>query len=232
MAAAAAGADRLELCQNLREGGLTPSLGLCEAVRAAVHVPVFAMLRPRPGDFLYDEGEFDTMCRDATHLAAAGVDGLVTGALRADGSLDHDRLRILRACAAALPFTCHRAFDLCADADAALATLAALGFARVLTSGQATTALAGVATIRRCLAAARGKVVIMAGAGVRDTNVRALVDATGVAEVHLSATTWTASPMTFRRDGVAMGSGAPADEYARRATDGALVARVLAALHG
>lgn len=229
-AAVAGGADRLELCACLQQGGLTPSLGLFEAVRAAVSVPVFVMLRPRPGDFLYDRGEFAAMQRDAAHFRSAGANGLVAGILAADGALDAPRLRDLFAVGASLPGTCHRAFDLCRDPDQALATLLDLGVARLLTSGQAASAPLGSERIRRLVVAAGERLTVLAGAGVRDDNVAALVAATGVREVHLSATSWRPSGMTFRRDGVPMGNPVANDEYTLRTTDEALVARVRQAL--
>jgi copper homeostasis protein len=231
IAAATAGAARLELCQALELGGLTPSRGLLEAVKAAVRVPVFAMVRPRAGDFLYERGEFAVMLRDVAALRAAGADGIVSGVLTADGELDRERLRELRAANGAAPFTCHRAFDLCADARRALDVLVDLGVPRVLTSGQAGDAPAGAAAIRAFVQHAADRVMVMAGAGVRDTNVRALVDASGVREVHLSASRYVPSAMVFRREGVPMAAALPRDEYERRTTDGDVVARVVAALH-
>ena len=229
-AAAAAGAKRLELCQSLVEGGLTPSLGLCEAVRAAVKIPVFAMVRPRGGDFLYEHSEFEVMRRDLRHLRAAGVDGIVAGVLLASGELDEARMLELIAAAAPLPFTCHRAFDLCADPARAIETLVAVGAARVLTSGQAASAPAGAACIKACVARAGTRLAVMAGAGVREDNVRALVAETGVREVHLSATAWRGSAMTFQQQGVPMGTKAPEDEYSLRVTDAPMIARVVAAV--
>jgi len=228
--AVANGASRLELCAGLELGGLTPSLGLLDAVRAAVQVPVFAIVRPRAGDFLYDRDEFAVMLRDAQHLVAAGAHGLVTGALTAAGAIDAARLRELRAVAAALPFTCHRAFDLCVDGLRAIDDLVELGVTRVLTSGAAATAVAGAAAIRAFVQRAAGRIVVMAGAGVRPENVRELVATSGVREVHLSASQRQPSAMQFRRAGVPMGSAMATDEYSRRSTDGALVARVVAAL--
>ncbi|HEX6812930.1 MAG TPA: copper homeostasis protein CutC [Planctomycetota bacterium] len=230
IAAAAAGALRLELCQGLGEGGLTPSLGLFEAVRAAVKVPVFAMVRPRGGDFLYERSELDVMRRDLQHLKAAGADGIVSGALLASGQLDEALMRELIAAAAPLPFTCHRAFDLCADPARAIEALVALGAARVLTSGQSASAPAGAACIKACVDRAGARLCVMAGAGVRDDNVRDLVAATGVREVHLSATAWRPSAMTFQQKGVPMGTKTPEGEYVQRVTDGAMVARVVAAV--
>lgn len=231
LAAATAGADRVELCHDLDAGGLTPSLGLFDAVRAAVRVPVFVMIRPRPGDFLFDPGEIAVMQRDVVHLRTAGAGGIVTGALRADGAIDGEAMRELIATAAPLPVTCHRAFDLCASAAPALDALIALGVARVLTSGQAANALAGADLIRTCVQQAAGRLVVMAGGGVRDHNVRELIDRTGVREVHLSAAPSLPSAMTFRRGGVPIGTAGPASEYTRRGTDGAMVARVVAAAH-
>ena len=229
-AAAASGAKRLELCQSLVEGGLTPSLGLCEAVRAAVKIPVFAMVRPRGGDFLYERSEFEVMRRDLQHLKAAGVDGIVAGVLLASGELDEARMRELIATAAPLPFTCHRAFDLCVDPARAIETLVASGAARVLTSGQAASAPKGTACIQACVARAGARLVVMAGGGVRDDNVRALVAATGVREVHLSATAWRSSAMAFQQQGVPMGRKPPDDEYSLRVTDAAMISRVVAAV--
>lgn len=231
LAAAAAGADRLELCSGLLEGGLTPSRGLVAAVCLAVRIPVFVMLRPRGGDFLYDDLEFDVMWQDALELHTTGAAGLVSGILTADGDLDVGRLTALQT-AAGLPLACHRAFDLCRDPFAALEQLAELGSPRVLTSGQAATAPAGAARLRELVARAGDRIAVMAGAGVRDTNVAELVSASGCREVHLSATAWSDSGMKFRRDGVPMGTSAPPHEYARRRTDGAMVARVVAALRG
>lgn len=230
--AADAGADRVELCTSLGEGGLTPSRGLIEAVLTATTIPVFAMVRPRRGDFLYDAAEFDVMLRDVRHAKAAGVHGIVAGVLRADGRLDVERMRELVAAAAPLPFTCHRAFDVCAEPAAAIDTLIAIGAARVLTSGQAATATAGSAAIAKAVERARGRLVVMAGAGVRADVVTALVAATGVREVHLSAGVFCASAMTFRRPDVPMGAPAPADEYGHRRTDAAQLAALVRALAG
>ncbi|MEO6597410.1 MAG: copper homeostasis protein CutC [Planctomycetota bacterium] len=228
--AAKAGADRIELCCSLVEGGLSPSLGLVEAVRAAVAVPVVVMVRPRGGDFCYDPAEFDVMQRDVRHLRPTGVDGIVTGILLPSGQLDEARLRELVASAAPLSCTFHRAFDLCVDPASAIETMCSLGIARVLTSGQAASAPVGAPRIKAHVAQAAGRLAVMAGAGVRDGNVAALIAATGVQEVHLSATGWRDSSMTFRRQGVPMGSRAGPNEFALRQTDAAMVARVVAAV--
>lgn len=230
LAAANAGADRLELCASLGEGGLSPSPGTFATTRAAVGLPLFVMVRPRAGDFCYSDTEFAAMLADIAHFRAGGADGIVTGVLTAAGRLDAARMRALGAAAAPLPVTCHRAFDLTPDADAALELLCELGVPRVLSSGQAAAAPLGAACLRRLVDRAAGRLAVMAGAGVRAENVASLVQATGVREVHLSATAWRASPMQFRRQGVPMGSSPPPDEFQLRTTDGAVVAAVVAAL--
>jgi copper homeostasis protein len=226
-AAEAGGADRIELCQSLGDGGLTPSLGLFEAVRDAVGIPVVAMIRPRGGDFLYDDDEFAVMCRDVQRLA--GASGFATGVLTANGTIDVPRMRELVELAGPLPVTCHRAFDLTADALLAVDALCELGIARLLTSGQAARAPDGAAVIRLVAERAANRLAVIAGSGVRADNVVELVRATGVREVHLSATAWRDSAMTFRRAGVPMGT-AGTDEYRLRQTDPALVTAVIEAL--
>ena len=230
IAAANAGADRIELCTSLAEGGLTPSLGLFDAVRAAVRVPVVTMVRPRRGDFLYDASELDVMRRDIVRLKDAGTNGVVTGVLLANGHVDAARLRELVSAAAPLPVTFHRAFDLCADPRAAIDALVAAGVSRVLTSGQSASALDGAAAIAAHVAAAGARLRVIAGAGVRGANVREIVARTGVTEVHLSAAASRASDMTFRRAGVPMGAAAAPDEYELRTTDGTAVNAVVRAL--
>lgn len=229
-AAERAGAARVELCSALLEGGLTPSLGLLAAVREAVTIPVFAMIRPRGGDFLYSAAEFDVMTRDARIAIDHGAGGVVTGVLAADGELDRERMARLRDIAIERPMTCHRAFDLVEDPFAALATLEELGIDRVLTSGQAASAPAGSDRIAQIVEAAGDGVRVMAGAGVRAENAAELARATGCHELHLSATGWQPSAMRYRRDGVPMGTATPPDEYTLRQTDGEVVAAVVRAL--
>jgi copper homeostasis protein len=229
LAAERGGAHRIELCSSLDEGGLTPTPGLLAAVRAAVALPVFVMLRPRRGDFLYDEHDFVVLRHDLLVLRAIGVDGVVTGFLTADGQVDERRLADVLEHARGLPVTFHRAFDLLADPLAAIDTLARLGCARILTSGQARRAIDGASAIAAANRRAAGRLVLLAGAGVRSEHVRALVDTTGVGEVHLSASVRRASAMTFRRDGVPM-SSAGGQEYEQRTTDEAEVRRVVDAL--
>lgn len=228
-AAVVGGAQRIELCSSLAEGGLTPSAGLCEAVCAAVKVPVFAMVRPRSGDFLYDTTEIDVMARDIEALADAGAAGIVTGALTSDGRIDHRRMSEFVDLAGKLPVTCHRAFDMCRDAAEGLEVLCDIHVARILTSGQKSTAYDGRALIRSLVQQADGRLEVMAGCGLLPDHAERLVEVTGVREVHLSAAGSRNSRMTFRREEVSM-SVKGADEYSLRTTEETQVARIIAAL--
>ncbi|MGE3172587.1 MAG: copper homeostasis protein CutC [Planctomycetota bacterium] len=231
-AAATAGADRLELCSAPALGGLTPSLGLLRHVLAAVQLPVVAMLRPRAGDFLYAPDEFAVLRADLEELAAAGAHGFAAGVLTADGDVDRAHMRELVQAAGPLPVTCHRAFDVARDPASALAQLADLGVARVLTSGQRRTAALGADCIRDLVGRAQGRIAVMAGAGVRAANVAALVAATGVREVHLSASRFEPAGMRHHNPDVAMATVAADDERQVRRTDGDEIAAVRAALRG
>lgn len=184
--AIAGGADRIELCAALELGGLTPSPGLIAAARSAP-VPVFAMVRPRAGDFVFGPRERDAMLADIAAMRAVGLAGVVLGASRRDGTLDAETLGVLSESARGLGLTLHRAFDLAPDQEAALETAVALGFHRILTSGAAPSALEGSHRIRELMAAAGERLAIMAGGGVRPDTVADLVAVTGVAEVHASA---------------------------------------------
>ncbi|MBA8989490.1 copper homeostasis protein [Curtobacterium pusillum] len=182
------GADRVELCVGLELGGLTPSQALVEMTHET-GIPAHALVRCRPGGFVHDRDEVELMEREIRTVLRSGAAGVVVGALREDRTLDQDALRrfvdAARSVSATAEITLHRAIDHAADPVAAVGTLEALGFTRVLTSGAAPTAVAGSGTIARMVEAA-GSVQVMAGAGVTPADVPALV-ATGVAAVHLSA---------------------------------------------
>lgn len=183
-ASARGGAGRVELCAGLDVGGTTPDAATIARTVAAVAIPVFVMIRPRGGDFVYDAGEMAAMEADIARARAAGAHGVVFGALRPDATLDADAMRRLIDRARPLPVTCHKAIDATRDPLEALDVLLALGVDRVLTSGGADTAAAGAATIARMVARAGEALVVMAGGSVRAHNVSALVRATGVREVH------------------------------------------------
>jgi copper homeostasis protein len=184
IASARGGAGRVELCAQLEVGGTTPDIGLIAACVEAVPIPVFVMVRPRGGDFVYDAGEISEMAADIRAATAAGAQGVVFGALRADGSIDEEAMRRLIYTAKAMPVTCHKAIDASRGVDEALDVLLALGVDRVLTSGGALTADDGAASIASMVARAGDALVVMAGGGVRAASVADLIDRTGVREVH------------------------------------------------
>lgn len=184
LASEAGGAGRLELCARLDVGGTTPDPALVAAVVTAVRIPVMAMVRPRGGNFVYDTNELSAMVRDVTRLREAGAHGIVTGVLTGAGDINRAMMQVLVRMAGPLPVTCHRAFDEARDLDAALDTLVGVGVSRVLTSGGAPTAAEGADALGRLVQRADGRIAILAGGTVRASNVRALVEATGVAEVH------------------------------------------------
>jgi copper homeostasis protein len=184
VASARGGAGRIELCAHLEVGGTTPDAALIAACADAVAIPVFVMVRPRGGDFVYDAGELSAMAADIRAAAAAGAHGVVFGALRPEGTIDDEAMRRLIAAAKAMPVTCHKAIDATRDVAEALDALLALGVDRVLTSGGALTADDGAATIAAMVARAGGALAVMAGGAVRADTVADLVNRTGVREVH------------------------------------------------
>ncbi len=194
LAAQAAGAHRIELCTGLEVGGLTPSLGLLQAVRACLSIPVYVLIRPREGHFHYTDGELSVMLRDIALCHEAGADGVVVGALDAQGRLCEKQLRAMAEAAEGMGLTCHRAFDLVPNAAEALELLIALGFERVLTSGQAPTAYEGRAALRSLVAQAAKRIDIMPGGGISAENVRAIAEETGATAFHLSAKRRAAAP--------------------------------------
>lgn len=187
LAAQEGGADRIELCSALEVGGLTPSHGAIALARERVRLPIHVLIRARPGDFVYTEAEFAAMRRDIEHCVALGCDGVVIGALDANGRVDMAGCRELISAAGALEVTFHRAFDMTADLSAALDDVIALGCARLLTSGGEATALAGAAAIRALVRQAGTRIRVMPGAGIDASNIAAIRAQTAATEFHASA---------------------------------------------
>lgn len=179
------GAQRVELCSDLLEGGITPSLGLLEAVRSRVSIALHSMIRPRGGDFCYSEEEFEIMRRDIEIAKRAGVDGVVLGILDFSGRVDVVRSRELVELARPLSVTFHRAFDLSIDLPQSLEDVCATGADRLLTSGGEENCLQGAEMISRLVKAARGRIRVMAGGGINSRNVRAIVERTSINEIHV-----------------------------------------------
>jgi len=191
------GADRIELCENLAQGGVTPSAAKMKLAKAKLSIPVFVLIRPRKGDFLYSDLEFKTMIENTQIVKELGADGIVSGALQANGALDLQQMKRLVNAANPLPFTCHRAFDMCSNPILALEQLIDLGVARILTSGQRSSAIEGKNNIEKFVQLANGRIKIMAGAGIRPHNITELLSVDGLSEFHSSAKQVVQSKMQY-----------------------------------
>lgn len=232
IAAEKGGADRLELCSALVIGGLSSTRAMYETIRErGVRLPIRAMVRPRFGDFLYTDAEKDVMLAEARAWARTDVQGVVAGALTADGRLDREFLRRFIDATPFMRHTLHRAFDLTADSFAALETAIELGFDTILTSGQSPVAPEGVGLIRELNARAAGRITIMAGAGVNASVIPSMKALTGCEAYHLSGKSTLMSGMVFRREGVPMGLPGM-DEFVVWRTDERRVRDAVAAARG
>ncbi len=197
--AASAGADRLELCENPSEGGTTPSYGTLKIVKEKVNIPVFPIIRPRGGDFLFSEDEFAVMKKDVELCKQLGFEGVVIGLLNTDGTVDAERTKILVETAYPMETTFHRALDRATDPLAAMETLIECGCTRILTSGQVPNAWDGKELIKQLIEQADDRIIIMPGSGVRSNNIKELAAFTGAIELHSSARKIIASGMTFTK---------------------------------
>jgi copper homeostasis protein len=228
-AAQSAGADRVELCASLLEGGLTPSLGVVRATLAIARIPFHVIIRPRGGDFLYSEREYRTMLEDVRACRELGVAGVVFGCLTADGRIDDARMLELTEAARPMRVTCHRAFDMTRDPEEAIEALVRAGVDRVLTSGQRDTALEGIDILKRTHDAARGRIVIMACGALDEGNIAEVLRRSEADELHFAALTTTSSGMTFRNPHIGMGGTALEREFELTLTDPDKVRRTIAA---
>lgn len=218
-AAAQGGAHRVELCSGLVEGGTTPSRGLIERTIEQGGLDVVVLVRPRAGDFCYSGEEFEVMKRDVAHVREAGAAGVATGVLDPDGTIDEERTRCLVEAARPLPVTFHRAFDLTRDPFEALDTLLGLGIERVLTSGRQRRVEEGLDLVKQLVTAAGERLLVMPGGGVRSHNVHRILEVTGAREVHFTAFSPHASPMTYRNPAPRMGADQVPDEYVLHRVD-------------
>ncbi len=204
------GASRIELCQDLALGGTSPSYGLIKAVMKECSLPMVVLIRPRSGDFFYDDYEFDSMLYDIAMLKDLGVEEVITGALDADGNIDIKKMEAVKKVFGEEGLCMHRAFDMCRDLDEAYETAAKLGIKRVLTSGGKETAIEGIDSLAR-LNSLDGP-DILAGAGVNAGNALAFKDR-GISQLHLSAKTAIPSAMRYKKDDVSMGTKSKGNEF-------------------
>lgn len=214
VAAEQGGADRIELCSNLLEGGVTPSAGLIFTVRRKLAIDLYVMIRPRGGDFCYHSEEFETMEKDVLIAKQLGANGIVVGILQEDGDIDVVRTRHLVEMARPLKTTFHRAFDMSRELGKSLEQVIETGADRVLTSGGEQKAEDGIRTIAKLVNRADQRLSVMVGAGITGSNVRHIIEATGVREIHASVRVNVPSPMRHRNGRVSMGP-AKGSEYQR-----------------
>ena len=216
--AARLGVDRVELCASPAEGGVTPSMATIERVAKIEGIDVSVMIRPRGGDFLYSDDEFETMLRDIAYAREAGATGVVFGILTADGKVDVERTRQLVEASKGMETTFHRAVDMTENYEAAVEAVIAAGCNRILTSGSYDKAIDGIANIRRAVEIAKGRIEIMAGSGVVAANAKQLAEV-GVDALHFSAKCMVAGAMEYRNPRISMGGSDAVDEYALRTVD-------------
>lgn len=195
-----AGADRIELCSALNIGGLTPSYGLMKQASEMRGIEVFAMIRPRSGDFLYDDNEFQTMKNDIEIVKEMGFDGIVTGILKSDGKIDLIRMRELTKLAHPLKVVLHRAFDDAKDPISDIPDLIDMGICRILTSGQRANALEGAEYISDIQNKFGDKITIMPGCGVNSGNIEEIYKISRCKDYHLSGKTDVGSKMEYREN--------------------------------
>ena len=231
LAAQAGGADRVELCAGIPEGGTTPSYGdIATARELLTHTRLHVIIRPRGGDFLYTPLEQRIMLKDIENARRLGADGVVFGCLTPEGDIDIALMKQLLETAQGMSVTFHRAFDVCRQPKQALETLIQLGCHRILTSGAQPTAEQGIPLLKELQAQADGRIILLAGCGVNENNIARIASETGIREFHFSAREQLTSGMQFRNEAVSMGGTVCIDEYSRRVTNAERVRKTVGAL--
>ncbi len=230
LAAQQGGASRIELCDNLQDGGTTPSYAQIKLAKELLTIPVYPIIRPRSGDFLYSDLEFNLMKADIEICKLLNCDGVVFGILNAEGEIDQLRCAELIAIASPMKVSFHRAFDLCHDQEKAVEAIIELGFERILTSGGQVNALVGAAQIATLVKLAAGRISIMPGAGIREHNVAEVMRITGATEFHATAKSVIRSAMKFKN--IEVHVGAAADEYNYEVTAAEIVKSLIEKANG
>ncbi|NEU09289.1 copper homeostasis protein CutC [Flavihumibacter sp. R14] len=201
LAAQLGGASRIELCDNMAEGGTTPSAGMIMQCKKLLSIPVFPIIRPRGGDFLYSDEEFAIMKQDISFCKNAGCEGVVIGILNGDGSIDTARCSELVKLAQPMQVTFHRAFDRCNDLERGLEDIISLGCQRVLTSGGELSAADAPDKLKKLVEQAGARIAIMAGSGITEENIALIAEKTGVRQFHSTAKTTVVSAMSYHASG-------------------------------
>lgn len=231
IAAQAGGANRVELCAGIPEGGTTPSYGDIVVAREVLNKTLLhVIIRPRGGDFLYSSTEQRIMLKDVCNARSLGADGLVFGCLTAKGGIDLPFMRQLMEASQGIPVTFHRAFDVCSNPREALEQIIDLGCKRILTSGGQATAEQGMPLLKELQQQAAGRIIILAGCGVNENNIARIATETGIREFHFSARENIESEMQHRNAAVSMGGTVHIEEYCRPVTTAQRVKRTIEAL--
>lgn len=233
LAAQNGGADRVELCAGIPEGGTTPSYGEIITAREILKTTrLHVIIRPRSGDFLYSPIEVKTMLKDIEMAKQLGVDGVVFGCLTAGGEIDLAIMQELMKASQGLSVTFHRAFDVCRNPEQALEQIIQLGCNRILTSGQQPTAESGILLLRKLQEQAAGRIILLAGCGVNEKNINRIAQETKIHEFHFSARESIKSGMIYRNESISMGGTVHIDEYARDVTTAQRVRDTIQAVSG
>lgn len=230
LAAEEGGAQRVELCAGMLEGGTTPSYGEIKAAREQIDIRLHVIIRPRGGDFLYTPLEIGIMENDIRIAKELGADGVVFGCLTPDGDLDIPQMTRLVNASQGMSITCHRAFDYTRNPEQSLEELVDLGVSRILTSGQQPKAIQGAPLLAKLVQIAKGRIVIMPGSGVNENNIAELARITGATEFHFSARGSKSSGMRHRNPALSMGGNDLVDEYSHPVTTVEQVRRTIQAL--
>lgn len=228
--AAEFGIHRIELCSDFGEGGETPSVGALSYLKEKIQIPIFVMIRPRGGDFVYTPEELEVMKKDIRILKSFGADGFVFGVLDPDGNVDQEACSALLQEAEGYPCTFHRAFDICRNKEEAIEILIKLGFKRILSSGGENTTTAGLSNILQYMKQASGRIIIMPGGGSKVEHVAPLIASGELKEIHASCKVYRPSTSTFRHPKVRL-SNDPDTFHQVLTIDGDLVRAFLKALH-
>ncbi len=225
--AQSAGADRVEFCDNLIEGGTTPGFGSIVSARNNLNIKLHVLIRPRGGDFFYSDLEYDIMRRDIEICGESGVDGIVAGILLPGGNIDIDRSAKLFEFAYPMSGTFHRAFDMCGDPVQGLEDVISTGASRLLTSGLKNKAQDGIELLRQLVIQAGERIIVMPGGGIDETNTALILTATKAKEIHLTGRKIIDSEMIFRRQGINMGGIKGVPEFSRKVADPEIIKKII-----
>ena len=229
--AQSAGADRIELCDNLFEGGTTPGYGTLVSIRNNLNIGLNVIIRPRGGDFLYSDLEYEIMRKDIDICGELGADGVVLGILHSSGEIDVDRTSRLIEMARPMSVTFHRAFDMCSNPGKGLENIISTGADRLLTSGMKDNAAEGAELIKQLVIQAGNRIIIMPGGGINESNIASIARVTGAKEFHFTGRKVIDSEMIYRKGGVTMGGSGELSEYSTKVASPEIIKNVIHTLN-